>query len=164
MNRDHALTFLKQNQPLPEDAELAKKIHEFVEVRNYFLANPDPACVPLFLNCFGEGSGYGVYQTIEDVVGKHDGDLVVESLKEALLSIHPSVRYWCAQISDNYGSKDLIDGLINVYNSGNSDAKCVALTALSNYDDSRVIGLARKALKDERDDDLLEIAEDIISG
>ncbi len=163
MNRDHALAFLQQNQPLPEDAELAKKIQEFVEVRDYFLANPDPACVPLFLNCFGEGSGCGVYQTVEDVVGKHDGDLVVESLKEALLSIHPSVRYWCAQISENYTSTDLVDGLINVYNSGNSDAKCAALTALSNYDDSRVIGLARKALKDERDDDLLEIAEDIIS-
>ncbi len=164
MNRDHALAFLQQNQPLPGDAELANIIHELVEVRDYFLANPEPACVPLFLNCFGDGSGYGVYQTIEDVIGKYDGDLVVGHLKKALFSNCPGVRYWCAQISETYDSKDLIEGLINVYRSGNVDAKCAALTALSGYEDSRVNQLARKALSDEGDNCILEIAEDLIGG
>ena len=95
-------------------------------------------------------------------MAKYDGDTVVENLKGALFSKYPGVRYWCAQICENYDGEKLIPGLINVYQPGDLDAKCAALTALSNYDDSRVIGLARKALNDERDNDFLEIAKDTI--
>ena len=158
-----AFEFLRQHQPLPNDNILESVIEKFNEVRKYFLDNPDPGCVPLFLNCFGEGSGFGLYQTIEDLIRGYDDNFVIVHLRNALFSSHVGVRYWCSQIASCYEYDDLIDGLINVYDEGNIDSKCASLTALSNYDDQqRVIEIAKKAINSEKDDDLLEIARDIL--
>ena len=163
INRHQAIEFLKLNQPLPDDALLEKDIAVFKEVEQYFANNPDPACVPLFLNCFGDGSGYGRYQIIEDLILKYDGKLVVSHLKQALFSQYSSVRYWCSQISQNYTNNELIDGLINAFKKGDIDTKCAALTALTNYDDNRVITISKAIVFESNDDDLLEIATDILN-
>ena len=65
--RDEAIQFLKANQPLPNDDKLEKDIEKFSEVKQFFVDNPDPECIPLFLNCFGDGGGFGLYQTIDDL-------------------------------------------------------------------------------------------------
>lgn len=162
MTHDRAIDFLKKNQPLPSDDMLEKDIEIFNEVRKFFLENPDSNCIPLFLNCFGDGSGFGVYQTIEDLLAEYDDSVVITHLKNALFSKFSGVRYWCAQMSARYESEELIDGLLNVYNKGDIDSKCAALAALSSYDDPKVIAIAEKALQDENDGDLLEIAGDIL--
>ncbi|WP_321414144.1 hypothetical protein [uncultured Desulfobacter sp.] len=115
MNKEDAIVFFLKYQPLPNDGEeLEAIISVFDDVLKYFLDNPDPECIPLFLNCFGQGSGYGVYQLIEDVISKHNESDVIPHLKNALQSKYSSVRYWCAQIAERFESEDLIDGLINV--------------------------------------------------
>lgn len=163
MDKKDAIAFLKENQPLPDDGEkLENIISIFDDVRKYFLDNPDSECIPLFLNCFGKGSGYGVYQLIEDVIYKYNESDVVPHLKNALQSKYPSVRYWCAQIAERFESEDLIEGLINVYDKGDIDAKCASLTALSGIENEKVIALAKKTLKDETDEVLCEIAEEIV--
>ena len=165
MDKKDAIAFLKENQPLPDDGEkLEAIISIFDDVRKYFFDNPDPECIPLFLNCFGQGSGYGVYQLIEDVLSKYNESDVVPHLKNALQSKHPSVRYWCSQIAEQFESEDLIEELINVYEKGDIDAKCASLTALSGIEDEKVISLAKKTLEDETDEVLCEIAEDIVNG
>ena len=88
--------------------------------------------------------------------------MVMTHLKDALFSKFSGVRYWCAQICERYECDELIDGLINVYSKGDIDSKCAALTALSSYDDPRVTAVAKDALRDEKDDDLLEIAGDML--
>ena len=164
INESDAFDFFRQNKPLPEDSTLESITDKFNEVVKYFLSNPDPSCVPLFINCFGAGSGFGVYHTIEDLICGYDDSLVITHLKKALFSKYDGVRYWCAQIAANYKNDVLIDGLVNVYNKGDIDSKCAALTALSNHDDTRVSKIAKQALKVESDEDLQEIAKDILSS
>ena len=165
MEKKHAIDFLKQYQPLPDDgAELESIIQTFNEIRMFFLENPEPESIPLFLNCFGNGNGYGTYQLIEDVIILHDKNVVISHLKKALYSSYPSVRYWCAQIAEHFDSDELLDGLINVYQNGDDDAKCAALTALSGIENEKVFELAKNALIEEIDEDLLEIADDIVNG
>jgi hypothetical protein len=82
-----AVAFLKQYQPLPDDEalnELPDVMNTYDETRKYFLENPDPVCIRLFLHSFGEGSGYGMYQLIEDVISKFEPELVVPQLVNVL--------------------------------------------------------------------------------
>ncbi len=160
MIHEEALHFLRVNQPLPTDELL--DVGSFNEVREYFIENPDPKCVPLFLNCFGEGSGFGLYQRISDLLVQYDESLVIFHLKCALFSHFSGVRYWCAQICEGYESSELVDGLIYVYENGDIDSKCASLTALSTYKDPRVFALAKQAFNQEKDVDVLEIATDIL--
>ncbi|WP_253947920.1 hypothetical protein [Paenibacillus ehimensis] len=80
---------MKDNHPLPKDSEERFDIiKKYDEVRIHFLNNPDPKCIPLFLNSFGEGSGIGVYQHIEDVLLKYSTEEVLPYLISALKSEH----------------------------------------------------------------------------
>ncbi len=163
MTKKKAFEFLEKNQPFPEDESVEFNIKKFNEIRIFFIENNDPLCVPLFLNCFGEGSGFGIYQTIEDLVAQYDDELVIMHLNKALFSQYAGVRYWCAQIAQNYKDTSLINGLIYSYKLGGNDSKCASLIALSNYDDLKVIDIANDSLKEEVDDGLLqEIASDIL--
>lgn len=165
MEKKQAIDFLSQHQPLPDDGEaLDVLIEEFNEIRKYFMEFPDPSCIPLFLNCFGNGDGYGVYQLIEYLIIKFDDSIVLPHLKRSLYSNFSSVRYWCSQIAANYDSEDLLEGLINVYEKGDDDSKCAALTALSEIPHQKTYELARKVIDDETDDLLLEIANDIMDN
>lgn len=78
MNDIEALDFLKQHQLMLSDLEIEKSIiDKYDEVRKYFLKNRNPECVQLFLNSFGEISGFGVYQLVEDVIRKYNADEVI---------------------------------------------------------------------------------------
>ena len=165
MTRDEAMAFLMQNQPLPDDGKsLCAIIGTFNEVRNYFMEYPDPECVSHFLNCFGKGSGYGIYQLIEDVILKYDESIIIPHLNSALFSPHPSVRYWCAQIAQRINSEKLDRGLIYVYEQGDLDVKCASLTALFGKKNLGVIEFARTVFATETDELLRNIAEEIING
>jgi len=66
MDVTNALAFLERHQPLPPDDQLsADLIREYDEVRKFFIEHPDPRCIPLFLNSFGDESCFGVYQLVE---------------------------------------------------------------------------------------------------
>lgn len=73
MTKKEALAFLALNQPMPNDYDITQElINKYNNVRLYFSANPAEEAIPLFLQSFGEGDGFGVYQLVEDFLYKCD--------------------------------------------------------------------------------------------
>lgn len=73
MDTEAALTFLKQHQPLPDDAALSESTaRDFEAARAHFAKTVDARCVPLLLHSFGRGTGFGTYQLVEDALAVQD--------------------------------------------------------------------------------------------
>src|SRR5512145_3218421 len=103
MTIESALAFLRRHQPMAADASLDKAdLEELDRVRRFLKTHPNEEAVGLLLGVFGNGSGFGVYQLIEDTVAAHDRAIVVKSLLERLTDGPRSVRYWCALVSANF--------------------------------------------------------------
>lgn len=164
MTQDEALSFLKNHQPLSDDAMLEQDvIKKYDEVRKFFLNNPDPICIPLFLNSFGNGSGFGVYQLIEDVLALYPEEQVIRHLKEALRSEYNGVRYWSSQIASSFPDSDLIPPLVELLNEQDSDARFSVISALAQIKDESIISIIQKAKSIEVDTEVLELIEDVLN-
>ena len=87
-----------------------------------------------FLHSFGEGSGFGVYQLVEDTLRVHDDDLV-SKLSASLRSAESSVRYWTAQIAQNYPALSLRDPLIERLRDARPGTRAAAVVALLDLGD-----------------------------
>jgi hypothetical protein len=114
---ESALAFLKQHQPMPEDAALDEDlIRRFDEVRRHFEEHPDPRCVPLFIGALrSDSSGFGVYQLLDGLLAVHDQDIVVEALRAALRS-PTAARSWAMEFACDYGDdelKQIAEGLLD---------------------------------------------------
>ena len=132
MTSNEALRFLRSHQPMPADRDLTPEVIQHYEsVRRFFLENDDARCVPLFLNSFGDGSGLGVYQLVEDVIKAYSASDVVPHLAVALASNCPGVRYWCAQIAAIFPTPDLIPQLAALLDDESSDTRFAAVTRWS---------------------------------
>lgn len=82
---------------MPTETELTQaEINTFDDIRKYFIAHPDPACIPLLLGSFADDMGLGVYQLCDDVFKKFDWNVVVPHLASAMKSAHKGVRWWAA--------------------------------------------------------------------
>lgn len=164
MNSAQAIMFLQNNQPFSKDSEEKfEVIQKYNEVRLYFLNHPDPRCIPLFLNSFGEGSGFGVYQLIEDVLMKYSAEQVVPHLISALHSKHIGVRYWCAHIAASFPTPSLIPPLSNLLGDPDPDIRRAAITALSQIEDDRIIGIIEGVLEKEEDPDVLDLIQEALN-
>ena len=158
MDTETALSFLRSNQPLPPDDELTEElITQYDEVRKHFIQSPDPRSIPLFLNSFGLGSGFGIYQLVEDVMIPFSEDEVVPHLVSALEQGSSSVRYWSAQIAANFPNDDLIDPLQNLLISGDEDARAAAVTALERIPSDRVDNILQQALNREKSEEVRDL-------
>lgn len=152
MTRDEALEFLRKHQPLPDDDALeGELIGRFDEVRKYFAVHLEPDAVPLLLNSFGSGSGFGVYQLVEDTVAKAPSDVVVSHLAKALASPHRGVRYWNAQLAARFPHTRLLAPLNELLRDADSDIRYAAVTAVEQIDDTAAANLLRRALDEEAD-------------
>jgi hypothetical protein len=99
MTKDEAIKFLEKNQPLPSDERLSQEqINTFDAIRKYLIEEPDPIFIPLMLNAFGNGSGFGVYQICDGVFREYSKEQMIPHLSVALQSPHRGVRYWASQI------------------------------------------------------------------
>ncbi len=166
MDKEKALSFLKENQPMPNDRNLDENlISMYDEVRKYFLDNPDEECLPLFLNSFGEYDGMGVYQLVEDVILKFQHDDVVKNLLEALKSKYSGVKYWCVQICESFPDEKLIDPLRGLLSDPNQDIKIAVITSLVQIQDNKVVCILKNQLNFEKDEEvknfLIDVIEDI---
>ncbi len=134
MTDEEAIDFLKRFQPLPDDSTLSEEtIRRFDEVRIHFIEKPSESAVPLLLNAFGNGNGFGVYQLVEDaIVGVHTS-AVVPHIVDALASPHSSVRYWTAQISANYYDDRLISPLLVLLRDESEDTRMTAIASIEKY-------------------------------
>lgn len=165
MDKEKALRFLKENQPMPNDKNLSESlISRYDEVRRYFLANPDRECLQLFLNSFGEYDGMGVYQLVEDVILKFKHDEVVNYLQESLKSKYNGVKYWSAQICALFPDEKLINPLVELLNDSNQDIRMSAITALSLIQDYKVITMLKNQLNVEENDEIKGFLIDTIRG
>ncbi|QAA33814.1 HEAT repeat domain-containing protein [Clostridium manihotivorum] len=163
MDKEKALSFLKENQPMPNDKNLNESlISMYDEVRRYFLANPDEECLPLFLNSFGEYGGMGVYQLVEDVILKFKHDKVVSCLLDALKSKFNGVKYWCAQICALFPDEKLITPLEKLLNDSSQDIRMSVITSLSQIQDEKVITILKNQLSVEEDDEVKDFLIDVI--
>lgn len=137
MNRNEALSFLRDHQPMPDDDDLTQEvIDKYDEVRKFFTANPDKEVISLFLNSYGNGDGWGVYQLVEDVFYKCHRDDVVVEIKEILEnpSIADSVRYWVTQVSAAFSDVKLKKGLEISLKSKNEDIRDAAQLSIDMID------------------------------
>jgi hypothetical protein len=165
MTLEEAKQFLRSHQPLPPDEFLTQElIGTLDEVREYLLLHPDPECVPLLIGVIGAGSGYGVYQLIEDVLLKFPTELVVPHLKEGLRSPHGGVRCWSAEFAASFPSPSLVEPLAVLLRNGNYDEKSAALTALEQIQSPCTGEVARSFLAQETDEELRSIALEIAQG
>ncbi len=163
MNQETAIDFLRQHQPMPPDDRLTENlIAEYDAVRQYFQENPDPACISLLLNSFGDGSGFGVYQLVEDVITQFPAQDVMPHLVLALKSPNRSVRYWCAQIAALFPSPLLIEPLEDLLQDDTSDIRSAAVTALENNNDKRIDTLLEKRLQIEQDSHVRDVILDTL--
>lgn len=138
MNRNEALSFLRDHQPMPDDDDLTQEvIDKYDEVRKFFTANPDKEVISLFLNSYGNGDGWGVYQLVEDVFYKCHRDDVVVEIKEILEnpSIADSVRYWVTQVSSAFSDVKLKKGLAISLKSKNEDIRDAAQLSIDMIDE-----------------------------
>jgi hypothetical protein len=131
VNRDDALEFLRQHQPMPNTGDCDQNtLDGFDEVRRFFLVHPDDSCVPLLLHSFGGGDLHGIYQLVEDTVLAQSEEAVIPALVAALGSQSRDVRCWCAEIAANYKDKRLLVPLGAMLKSFYSDEREVAKDAI----------------------------------
>ncbi len=138
MNRNEALSFLRQNQPMPDDDFLTQElIDKYDEARKFFIAHPDKEAISLFLNSYGNGDGWGVYQLVEDVFYKCHRDDVVLEIQKTLEnpSVTDNVRYWVTQVSAAFSDVKLKKGLEISLKSKNEDIREAAQLSLDMIDD-----------------------------
>jgi len=165
MNRERALAFLRQHQPMPRDAEISQElIEEYEAVRRYFLGHPDPESIPLLLGSFGDSDGFGVYQVVEDVFVLHSQDQVIPHLIGAVVSDVPSVRYWSTQIAADFPDPRMLVPLGNVLDDPDSDTRAAAVMALMGIDHPDVIPLLRARLDKETDEFVGTTIRQILAG
>ena len=131
MNEKEASIFLEENQPLPDDEKLSEDlINKFVKVREYLISNPAPKFIPLMLNVFGDGSGFGTYQVCDDFFNKFEKNEIVPHLAKALKSQQRGVRYWASQWAMDFPDKRLVPLLHNMLNDLNSNCHYFAIASL----------------------------------
>jgi len=167
MDKHEALDFLERYQPLPSDAELESQmfiLDQYDQVREFFLANPYPECVPLFLNSFGDGSGFGVYQLVEDVIIQFSKEDVIPCLIKALVSSHMGVRYWCSQIAGSFPDKRLIKPLRSLLmdNSNSADIKIMVVYALSRIEDEESQKILNDQLMVENTESIIRVLREVL--
>lgn len=165
MNKQEALDFLLMRQPMPPTMEaLEEDVELYDNIRRLFLKEPDVQCIPLFLNSFGEGDGFGVYQLVEDVIRMYPSSVVLPHLKKSLLSSHRSVRYWSAQIAAHFPNREIADELTLNLQDSDADVRSAAAAALSDIPGDDISAALKGALTQEKDEDLIEMLRDIVAS
>lgn len=164
MTIHEASTFLQAHQPMQPDPLLDEQdLVLYNQARECLLDNPDPVAIPLLLTSFGEGGGYGVYQLVEDVIGKYSPLLVLPHLITALHSEHSGVRYWCAQIASRFPSAELIDPLARLIREDSSAIAYAAVTAMEQIDDDLAIQKLEELLKQVTTPEIRELIREVLS-
>ena len=170
MDREEALRFLRAHQPLPPDATLDEEtIQRFDTVRDYFVKNPNVECIPLFLNAFGDGSGFGVYQICDDVLRAYPQSSLTLHLVDALSSPHRGVRYWAAHWTMEFSAPELVTPLVQVLaRQEDDDAHYYCLAALQfiweEHGTPEALAALQRHAQTETDPDRMELLREALSG
>jgi HEAT repeat protein len=130
-----AIDFLRAHQPMPPDTDLTDElIGRYNEARQVLRDHPDDLAIPLLLNSFGDGNGFGVYQLVDDTLRAYDRDRVVETLERSLRSALSSVRLWSIDIALEYPDARLIPPVVDLLSSADRDIRYFAVQYLINLE------------------------------
>lgn len=163
MTQEEALEFLQKHQPMLDDTDIEQEvIDKYDEARKFFLNNFSKDCIPLFLNSFGKGSGFGVYQLVGDVLNKFDKEDVVPYLQASLLSLKGSVSYWSVQIAANFPDQRLIKPLAILLNHSDTDVRYFSILALEQIGGKEIRELLKRRLELEGDEEIQGLIEEIL--
>jgi hypothetical protein len=163
MDKNQALSLLRLNQPLPSDDELDEElITGYNEARAYFVENPDPAVIPLFLNSFGDGDGLGIYPLVEDVFESFSTEQMTPHLLQAMQSEYPSVVYWSTQVADLFPHSSLIPQFQKLLSHDDAGIRAAAVQALRPIDDPRVDDILASALGAETDPTVIREIKEVM--
>jgi hypothetical protein len=150
MTNEEALQFVREHQPmLPTGIVDEELLRQFDEVRKYFTQNYDERCVPLLLNAFGEGGGYGVCQLVEDTILIYPEEIVISALKRSLANSQDLVQYWSAQIAANYSSTELLPPLCELLSIADGDIQVAAITALESIGSQEALNILKRVQSNE---------------
>lgn len=164
MNKNNALAFLRQHQPLPPDDQLTEElIAQYRQSLDYCRASLDVECVPLLLNAFGAGSGWGNYQVTDDILWEFAPVDVLPHLLQSLQSEHKSVRFWSAEIAAVFPFPALIAPLQKMLTEEDEDSRSVAVRALAFIDDPQVDALLKDRLQQEQIEHTHELIEQVLA-
>jgi hypothetical protein len=164
MTLERAKAFLVAHQPMAADVALSKEeLGELDAVRRFLVQHPHDEALGLLLGTFGEGSGFGVYQLIEEAAAAHEPAVVVSILADKLRNGLRSVRYWCALISANYPNDDLVPPLAAMLTGDDVELRSAVVTALSAMNSTAARAALQAWLPLETDDDLREVIEESIT-
>jgi hypothetical protein len=170
MTREEALEFLRSHQPMPPESEISDElVSRYNEVRQHFVDNPDPLCIPLFLGSFGEGSGLGVYQLCDEVFAQYSRVDVVPHILSALQSPHRSVRAWSAEWAVGFPARELIAPLEAMLNSEEDHlARLAVISALESIwrgtGSASALGAIGRWRPAVNDPDLRDAIDELFSG
>lgn len=164
MTNDEALAFLKSNQPMPADKAGPPEIfRRYDEVREHFLSTSDDRCVPLFLGSFGEGSGFGIYQLVEDVLRRYPRKLVVDALRQHLGSKHQGVRNWCLLLGVEYADRSLVPFFARSLRSDDPEERLWAAHCMQQvYVESEDRADVEACLAEEPNEDITALLEEML--
>lgn len=142
MNKEQALEFLRNHQPMPDDDDTnftAELLEQYDNIRIFFTENPCKESVPLFLNSFGKGDGSGIYTLIDGILFVNDEDFVIDTMSEILENpnISDAVRYWNTLFATNFSSVKFIKGLLLSLKSNDVGIKENAQYCLDLLNDSK---------------------------
>jgi hypothetical protein len=161
MDASEALEFLAEHQPMPPDTELDEDlIRRFDDAWRVLRDHPDPRAPRLLLNAFGDGDGWGVYQLVDEGLRAQSRELVVDALCDSLLSPHPGVRSWSAELASDFPDTRLDPIMASLLGSSDYDERFWAASYLA---DRRVV-VDRQLVENARtdaDDDLLAVLNEI---
>lgn len=160
MDKDRALSFLQEHQPLPE--ELDEHLHEellqvWEFLRDHLGQEPDPVFVPLLLNVFGGGDAGGIYQRFEDLLEQYPHAEVVPHIARQLQFGRPAARYWAARFASGFPDARFVESLGQLLQETDTDLRAAAATALGQIHSRSAKVVLQRALSEEADPEVREL-------
>lgn len=165
MDQARALEFLAAHQPMPDDLQVTQELLDGYRAALVVLdEHPSPACIPLFLNSFGERDLFGNYQRVAGVLRYFSQDEITPHLA-ANLAVNKtrSVRYWNAQMAQDFPDPSFLEPLVEMLREEDSDLRSAAVLALAAMNDPQAKQALREALAWEAEEDVKELMLDALA-
>lgn len=164
MDKQSALAFLRSHQPMPPDPLISKELlDDYQDALEFFIKNPDAECVPLFLKSFGERDLFGNYSRVYEALRNLPTEKVIPCIREGLASEFRSVRYWNAQLAQDFPDSSFIDGLALLLQEDDVDNRYAAVSALSEIGSPSALRVLSDALSHEQDAEIRALLSEEIA-
>ena len=152
MNKEEALNFLRNHQPMPsDDCVTQKELDSYKECIEFFENNPDVECIPLFLNSFSKGRAFEGYDHVRFVFYKLPPENVIYYLKQYLYNENRNIRFWCAQFALDYSYSELTEPLTYCLKDPDNGIRTWAVLALKYIPEEKVTKILQEAYEREID-------------